>query len=132
MDLDIQRIRQDFPNLHVSVHGKPLVYFDNAATTFKPRVVWEAMDGYYQKYTSNVHRGVHELSEKATAAYEGARGKVQKFLNARDAKEIIFTRGTTESINLVAYSYGRHFLKPGDEVLISEMEIGRASCRERV
>ena len=122
MDLDIQRIRQDFPNLHVSVHGKPLVYFDNAATTFKPRVVLEAMDGYYQKYTSNVHRGVHELSEKATAAYEGARGKVQKFLNARDAKEIIFTRGTTESINLVAYSYGRHSLKPGDEVLISEME----------
>ena len=122
MDLDVKKIRQDFPNLHVSVHGKPLVYFDNAATTFKPRVVWEAMDGYYQKYASNVHRGIHELSEKATAAYEATRGKVQKFLNARDSKEIIFTRGTTESINLVAYSYGRHFLKDGDEILISEME----------
>src|SRR3989338_4071854 len=122
MDLDIKKIRQDFPNLHVSVHGKPLVYFDNAATTFKPRPVLEAMGAYYQEYTSNVHRGVHELSEKATAAYEAARGKVQKFLNARDSKEIIFTRGTTESINLVAYSYGRHFLKPGGEVLISEME----------
>ena len=122
MDLDVKKIRQDFPNLHVSVHGKPLVYFDNAATTFKPRPVLEAMGAYYQEYTSNVHRGVHELSEKATAAYEGARGKVQKFLNARDAREIIFTRGTTESINLVAYSYGRHFLKKGDEVLISEME----------
>ncbi len=122
MDLDVQKIRQDFPNLHVTVHGKPLVYFDNAATTFKPRPVVEAMDAYYQKYTSNVHRGIHELSEKATAAYEGTRGKVQKFLNARDSREIIFTRGTTESINLVAYSYGRHFLNAGDEILISEME----------
>ncbi len=122
MNIDVQRIRQDFPNLHVSVHGKPLVYFDNAATTFKPRLVLEAMDGYYQRYTSNVHRGIHELSEKATAAYEGARDKVQKFLNARESSEIIFTRGTTESINLVAYSYGRHFLKKGDEVLISGME----------
>ncbi len=122
MDLDVQRIRQDFPNLHVNVHGKPIVYFDNAATTFKPRSVAQAMDEYYQKYTSNVHRGVHELSEKATAAYEGTRGKVQKFLNARASQEIIFTRGTTESINLIAYSYGRHFLKKGDEILISEME----------
>ena len=122
MDIDVKKIRQDFPNLHVSVHGKPLVYFDNAATTFKPRSVAQAMDEYYQKYTSNVHRGIHELSEKATAAYEATRGKVQKFLNARGSKEIIFTRGTTESINLVAYSYGRHFLKDGDEILISEME----------
>src|SRR3989338_5270081 len=122
MDLDVKRIRQDFPNLHVSVHGKPLVYFDNAATTFKPCSIAAAMAVYYQKYTSNVHRGIHELSEKATAAYEGTRGKVQGFLNARDSQEIIFTRGTTESINLVAYSYGRHFLKKGDEILISEME----------
>ena len=122
MDLDVKKIRQDFPNLHVRVHGKPLVYFDNAATTFKPRSVAQAMDEYYQKYTSNVHRGIHELSEKATAAYEATRGKVQKFLNARDSQEIIFTRGTTESINLVAYSYGRHFLNDGDEILISEME----------
>lgn len=122
MDLDVKRIRQDFPNLHVSVHGRPLVYFDNAATTFKPRSVIDAMDNYYQRYTSNVHRGIHELSEKATAAYEGARDKARKFLNARDLEEIIFTRGTTESINLVAYSYGRHFLKAGDEILISEME----------
>ncbi len=122
MDLDVKRIRQDFPNLRVSVRGKPLVYFDNAATTFKPHAVLEAMDGYYRTYTSNVHRGIHELSERATAAYEGAREKVREFLNARDPKEIIFTRGTTESINLVAYSYGRHFLKAGDEILISEME----------
>ncbi len=122
MDLEIQKIRKDFPNLHVAVHGKPLIYFDNAATTFKPRSVAAAMDDYYQKYTSNVHRGVHELSEKATAAYEATRGKVQKFLSARESREIIFTRGTTESINLVAYSYGRHFLKAGDEILISEME----------
>ena len=122
MGIDVKKIRQDFPNLHVSVHGKPLVYLDNAATTFKPRPVVEAMDAYYQKYTSNVHRGVHELSERATAAYEGTRGKVQKFLNARDSKEIIFTRGTTESINLVAYSYGRYFFEKGDEILISQME----------
>lgn len=122
MDLDIQKIRQEFPNLQVSVHGRPIVYLDNAATTFKPRQVTEAMDGYYRRYTSNIHRGVHELSERATAAYESAREKVQRFLNARESREIIFTRGTTEAINLVAYSYGRHFLKPGDEVLISEME----------
>ncbi|MBI5149573.1 MAG: cysteine desulfurase [Candidatus Omnitrophica bacterium] len=120
--MDIRKVRRDFPNLRVKVHGKPLVYFDNAATTFKPRPVIEAVAGYYQEYTSNVHRGIHELSEKATAAYEGARDKVQQFLNARGSKEIIFTRGTTESINLVAYSYGRHFLKSGDEILISEME----------
>ncbi|MBI5415841.1 MAG: cysteine desulfurase [Candidatus Omnitrophica bacterium] len=120
--IDNEKIRRDFPNLRVKVRGKPLVYFDNAATTFKPRPVIEAMTGYYQEYTSNVHRGIHDLSEKATAAYEGTRGKVREFLNARDAREIIFTRGTTESINLVAYSYGRHFLTSGDEVLISEME----------
>jgi len=122
MDLDVKRIRQDFPNLHVSVHGKPLVYFDNAATTFKPCSIAAAMAVYYQKYTSNVHRGIHELSEKATAAYEGARGKVQKFLNARDAKEIIFTRGTTESINLVAATWGQSAIGAGDAILLTEME----------
>ncbi len=122
MTTDIKEIREDFPNLHVQVHGKPLVYLDNAATTFKPRPVIEAMAGYYQKYTSNVHRGIHELSEKATVAYETSRDKVRELINARESREIIFTRGTTESINLVAYSYGRHFLNKGDEILISEME----------
>ena len=131
MDLDVKKIRQDFPNLHVSVHGKPLVYFDNAATTFKPRLVAQAMDEYYQKYTSNVHRGVHELSEKATAAYEGTRGKVQKFLNARVSQEIIFTRGTTEPINLIAYSYSRHFLKKATRSSFPKWNTIPTSCPGR-
>ncbi len=120
--LDIKKIRSDFPNLHIQVHGKPLVYLDNAATTFKPRCVIEAMDAHYSQSTSNVHRGVHYLSEHATQAFEEARKTVQKFLNASKSQEIIFTRGATESINLVAQSYGRTFLKSGDEILISHME----------
>ncbi|MBI3314896.1 MAG: aminotransferase class V-fold PLP-dependent enzyme, partial [Candidatus Omnitrophica bacterium] len=122
MTLDVKKIRSDFPNLHIQVYGKPLVYLDNAATTFKPKCVIEAMDAYYSQGTSNVHRGVHYLSEHATQAFEEARKTVAKFLNAAKPQEIVFTRGTTESINLVAQSYGRAFLKPGDEILISHME----------
>lgn len=118
----VEEIRKDFPNLHVKVHGKPLVYLDNAATTFKPQVVIDAVSRHYSSGTSNIHRGVHYLSEQATAAFEGAREKVAQFLNAAKTSEIIFTRGTTEGINLVAHSFGRAFLKKGDEVLITEME----------
>lgn len=117
-----QKIRQDFPNLRVKVRGKPLVYLDNAATTLKPKAVIDALNKHYSQWTSNVHRGVHYLSEQATAQFEEARVKVQKFINAKDSVEIIFTRGTTEGINLVAQCYGRAFLNQGDEVLISEME----------
>ena len=120
--LDVKKTRSDFPNLHIQVHSKPLVYLDNAATTFKPKCVIEAMDAYYSQGTSNVHRGVHYLSEHATQAFEEARKTVAKFLNAAKPQEIIFTRGATESINLVAQSYGRTFLKAGDEILISHME----------
>ena len=122
MPIDVQAIRRDFPNLHVQVKGKPLVYLDNAATTLKPQSVIDAITRHYSTETSNVHRGVHTLSEKATAAYEGARKKVSDFINAGHEQEIIFTRGTTESINLVAQSYGRTFLKKGDEILITAME----------
>lgn len=115
-------LRQDFPILQRTVsNGKPLVYLDNAATSQKPTAVIEAMDDYYRRSNANVHRGVHTLSEEATAAYEGAREKVARFINA-SPRQVIFTRGTTESINLVAYSWGRANLGPGDEVLITEME----------
>jgi cysteine desulfurase/selenocysteine lyase len=117
-----QKYRKDFPNLKVKVRGKSLVYLDNAATTFKPLSVIAAVEAHYKKETSNIHRGVHYLSEKATAAYESARERVARFINANETKEIIFTRGTTESINLVAASYGRAFLKSGDEIIITEME----------
>jgi cysteine desulfurase / selenocysteine lyase len=120
--LDVERIRADFPILAEQVHGKPLVYLDNAATTQKPRQVLEAMDRYYRHDNANVHRGVHRLSERATQAFEGARAKVQQFINARHSQEIVFVRGTTEAINLVAQSYGRPRLKPGDEILLTEME----------
>jgi cysteine desulfurase/selenocysteine lyase len=119
---DLDTVRADFPILQEKIHGKPLVYLDNAATTQKPAQVIAALDEYYRHYNSNIHRGVHTLSEKATAAYEGARKKIQTFINAASTKEIIFTRGTTEGINLVAQSYGRSTLKPGDEIIISEME----------
>lgn len=120
--VNITKIRKDFPNLEVQVHGKPLVYFDNAATTFKPKPVIEALNRYYSTGTANVHRGLHYLSEQATQMYEDARKKVQAFLNATESHEIIFTKGTTESINLVAQSFARTFLKTDDEVLITEME----------
>lgn len=119
---DINAARADFPILREIIHGKPLVYLDNAATTQKPVQVITALDEYYRHYNSNIHRGVHTLSEKATAAYEGARKKIRTFLNAESTKEIVFVRGATEAINLVAQSYGRTTLKPGDEIIISEME----------
>ncbi len=120
---DIERIRADFPTLHEKVHGdKTVVYLDNAATSQKPRIVIDTLNHYYTHDNSNVHRGVHSLSQRATFAYERARGKVKNFLGAESEKEIIFTRGTTEAINIVAQSYGRTFLREGDEILISEME----------
>src|SRR5215471_7663917 len=119
---DAQKIRRDFPVLHQRVHGKPLVYLDNAATTQKPLAVMEAIANYYRHDNSNIHRGVHTLSERATEAYEKVRVAAQKFLNAADGKEIIFVRGTTEAINLVAQTYGRKNVGSGDEVLITAME----------
>ena len=120
--MDVQKIRKNFPNLKVKVHGKPLIYLDNAATTLKPQIVIDAITNHYETYTSNVHRGIHSLSQKATEEFEQTRNKIRNFINAQHAREIIFTRGTTESINLVAQSYGRRFLKRGDEIIISEME----------
>lgn len=119
---EVSRIRQDFPILNAQVHGKPLIYLDNAATSQKPRCVVDALTQFYFTQNSNVHRGVHTLSGLATDAYEGARKKVRRFLNARLPCEIIFTRGATEGINLVAQCWGRKHLRPGDEVLISAME----------
>ncbi len=119
---DVERIKEDFPILKQKVYGKPLVYLDNAATGQKPRTVIEATDRYYSAENSNVHRGVHYLSELATREYEEARGKIQRFINAAHSHEIIFVRGTTEAINLVAGSYGRANLSAGDEVLITAME----------
>lgn len=119
---DTERIRSDFPALHQAVHGQPLVYLDNAATTQKPLKVIEVLDSYYRNDNANVHRGVHALSERATAAYEAAREKVRKFLNAQSPQELVFVRGTTEAINLVAQSWGRANLRPNDEVVITETE----------
>lgn len=119
---DLEKTRQDFPILHQKVHGHDLIYFDNAATSQKPRVVIDALKHYYERDNANVHRGIHELSNRASAAYEATRARAAKFLNAPSADEIIFTRGTTESINLVAHSWGSKFLKRGDKVLLTEME----------
>ena len=119
---DVQRIRQDFPILSQTVHGKPLVYLDNAATTQKPQAVIDAMVRSYAEDNANIHRGVHLLSERATRAYEEARVKVQTFLNAPDAREVIFVRGTTEAVNLVAQTFGRANIGKGDDVLVTEME----------
>ncbi len=121
-EFNIAQIRADFPILEQSVHGKPLIYLDNAATTQKPRCVIETVERFYRQQNSNVHRGVHYLSELATEVYEEARQTVRRFLNARSGKEIIFTAGTTDSINLVAYSLGNLGLSSDDEILISEME----------
>jgi cysteine desulfurase/selenocysteine lyase len=120
--LDVAAVRADFPILTQTVHDKPLVYLDNAASSQKPVSVIEAERAVYEGYYSNVHRGVHSLSMRATDAYEAARAKVQRFLNAASSQEIVFTRGTTESINLVAQSYGRARVGPGDEVLITGLE----------
>ena len=119
---DVERFRKDFPILNEQVHGKPLVYLDNAATSQKPKQVIESLDAYYRETNSNIHRGVHTLSEQATAIYEKARGKVKEFINSDSTKEIVFVRGATEGINLVAQSFGRNMLKPGDEIIITELE----------
>ncbi|MEM6753485.1 MAG: cysteine desulfurase [Cyanobacteria bacterium P01_C01_bin.38] len=116
------KFRQDFPILHQEVNGKPLVYLDNAATSQKPLFVLDTIRNYYEKYNANVHRGAHHLSAKATDAYEGARDKVTKFVNAASRQEIVFTRNATEAINLVAYSWGMNNLQPGDEIILSVME----------
>ena len=119
---DVERVRKDFPILAQEVHGRPLVYLDNAATSQKPQAVLDAIVAYYTGQNANVHRGVHWLSERATEAYEGARATVRRFLNARETREIVFVRGTTEGINLVAQTYGRQAVGPGDEVVISALE----------
>lgn len=121
--LDIQKIREEFPILHQKVNGRDLVYLDNAATTQKPRRVIKALVDYYEGYNANIHRGIHTLAEKATRAFEGTRDAAREFLNASSKEEIIFlTRGVTEGINLVAYSYGRTFIRKGDEIIVSAIE----------
>ncbi len=120
--LDIEILRKEFPILHQQVNGRDLVYFDNAATSQKPKSVIDALVGYYTGYNANIHRGIHTLAEKATKAYEETRHTAKRFINAASEQEIIFTRGVTESINLVASSYGRAFLNEGDEVIVSGLE----------
>src|SRR5690242_11620428 len=120
--MDWSANRADFPILDQEVHGQPLIYFDNAATTQKPRVVVEALRNYYEHDNANVHRGIHELSNRATAGFEAARARAAKFINARTPDEIVFTRGTTEGINLVAQAWGSKNIKAGDKILLTEME----------
>src|SRR5438552_15114046 len=115
--LEEARLRADFPILDQKVHGHPLIYFDNAATTQKPKAVIEALRRYYERDNANVHRGIHELSNRATAAFEAARDRVARFINARSSGEIVFTRGTTEGINLVASPWGSKFIGPGAKIL---------------
>ncbi|MDW7747002.1 cysteine desulfurase [Halomonas sp.] len=122
LTLDVVKVRRDFPILDREVHGKPLVYLDNAATSQTPRQVIAMFDDYYGRYNANIHRGLHTLADEATAAFEGTRETVRAFLNVAETREIVFTRGTTEAINLVANSWGRANLGPGDEVLISRLE----------
>jgi len=122
MTLDINKIRSDFPILQSTVHGKPLVYLDNAATTQKPQSVIDTIRDYYTGYNSNIHRGTHHLSNLATEAHEAARRTVQHYINAEHDHEIIFTRGTTEAVNLVAFSFGEAFVNPGDDVIVTELE----------
>ena len=119
---DIKKIRDDFPILSRKIYDKPLVYFDNGATTQKPKIVIDSITELYSEYNSNVHRGVHYLSDKMTEKYEIAREKIKNFLNAESNSEIIFTKGTTDSINTVAFSFGEKYIKEGDEIIISEME----------
>ncbi len=120
--LDAELIRRDFPMLTAESHGRPLVYLDSAATSLRPQVVLDAMDGYYREYSANVHRGIYEIGERATAAYEAARESVARFINVPDAHEVIFTRNATEAINLVAYSWGRRNIGRGDAIVLTEME----------
>lgn len=122
MTIDTKRIREDFPILKREVHGKPLVYLDNAATTQKPQAVIDALVEYYSSYNANIHRGIHALAEEATGKYEATRQKVADFIGAPDVSNIVFTRNTTESINLVAQAWGRKFLSAGDEIVLSTME----------
>ena len=122
LGFDVKKIRNDFPILHQIINGKPLIYLDNAATSQKPKNVLDAIEKYYREYNSNIHRGVHTLSENATEAYELARLKVKNFINAQSNKEIIFVRGATEAINLVAQSFGRNSLNENDEIIITELE----------
>ena len=122
MTIDTRRIREDFPILKREVHGKPLVYLDNAATTQKPQAVIDALVEYYSSYNANIHRGIHALAEEATGKYEATRQKVADFIGAPDVSNIVFTRNTTESINLVAQAWGRKFLNAGDEIVLSTME----------
>ncbi|WP_422361737.1 SufS family cysteine desulfurase [Reichenbachiella sp.] len=120
--LDIEAIRKQFPILHQEVNGKPLVYFDNAATSQKPQSVIDALTHYYNTDNSNIHRGIHTLAERATSAFEDTRKTVAKFLNANEVEEVIFTKGTTEGINLVAATFGRKFINTGDEIIVSALE----------
>jgi cysteine desulfurase/selenocysteine lyase len=120
--VDFAALRADFPIFERKVHGKPLIYLDSAATSQKPRAVLEAVDTYYRTCNANIHRGVYQIAEEATARYEEARGRIASLINARSAKEVVFTRGTTESVNLVAYAWGRQHVGPGDVVLLTEME----------
>lgn len=120
--IDVQRVREDFPILRRTVHGRPLVYLDNAATTQKPRAVIDALVHYYENYNANIHRGIHALSEEATARYEEVRLKTARFIGAPGPETIVFTRNTTESINLVAHAWGRKHLRPGDEIVLTIME----------
>ena len=115
-------IRKDFPLINQTIDGKPLIYLDSAATTQKPQVVIDSLSEYYSEYNANIHRGIYHIAEKATIEFEAVRDRITSFINAEDRAEIIFTKGTTESINLVAYSWARKFLNPGDEILITEME----------
>jgi len=122
MRFDVQRVREDFPILRTAMHGRPLVYLDNANTTQKPRAVLDAMQAFYESSNANIHRATYLLSERATAAYEGTRAALRRFVNAADAREIVLTRGSTDGINLVAQSWGRATLRPGDEIVISWLE----------
>ncbi len=119
---DLERVRADFPILKREINGKPLVYLDSAATSQKPVQVIEALDRYYREYNANVFRGVYQISEEATAAYETARKRIAELINAKDPSEIIFVRGTTEAINLVAHSWGRPNIGLGDSIMLTEME----------
>ncbi len=121
-NLNVNAVRDDFPILHQKIEGKPLVYFDNAATTQKPQAVINAVNHFYREENANIHRGIHTLSERATASYEQARKALAKFINAKHSEEIIFVRGTTEAINLVADSFGFAHFKQDDEIILSTME----------
>src|SRR3990172_2611460 len=120
--LDVARIRADFPILERTIHGKPLVYLDSGATAQKPRQVIEAESDFYANHNANAHRGIYDLAEEATALYEGAREKLARFIGAPQPEAIVFTRGTTESTNLVAYAWARRFVGEGDEILLTDME----------